>query len=85
MINYSVFKGARLLCNSYLKREIRKGLNESFSRLLIYNSYNVNERLLIYFKKYKFDKKHKLNTIRKNYSFTPTYNEIIKRGASEHI
>ena len=30
MINYSVFKGARTLCNSYLKREIRKGLNETF-------------------------------------------------------
>ena len=30
MINYSVFKGARLLCNSYLKWEIRKGLNETF-------------------------------------------------------
>ena len=28
--NYSVFKGARLLCNGYLKREIRKGLNEIF-------------------------------------------------------
>ena len=26
-----------------------------FSRLLIYNSYNVNERLLIYYKKYKFN------------------------------
>ena len=30
MINYSVFKGDRLLCSSYLKREIRKGLNETF-------------------------------------------------------
>ena len=40
-----------------------------FSRLLIYNSYNVNERLLIYYKKYKCNKKHKFNTIRKNYSF----------------
>ena len=30
MINCSVFKGARLLCNSYLKREIIKGLNETF-------------------------------------------------------
>ena len=29
MINYSVFKGARLLCNSYSKREIRKGLYET--------------------------------------------------------
>ena len=31
MINYSVFKGTRLLglCTSYLKREIRKGLNET--------------------------------------------------------
>ena len=76
MINYSVFKGARLLCNSYLKREIR---------ILIYNSYTVNERLLIYYKNYKFYKKHKFNTIRKNYSFTFTYNEIIKRGAAEHI
>ena len=28
--NYSVFKGTRLLCSSYLKREIRKGLNETF-------------------------------------------------------
>ena len=34
-----------------------------FSRLLIYNSYNVNERLLIYYKKYKFNKKHKINLI----------------------
>ena len=86
MINYSVFKGARLLCNSYLKWEIRKGLNETFYRdysFTIY--YNVNERLLIYYKKYKFNKKHKFNTIRKNYSFTFTYNEIIKRGAAEHI
>ena len=64
MINYSVFKGTRLLCSSYLKREIKKGLNETFSRLLIYDSYNVNERLLIYYKKYKFNKKHKFNTIR---------------------
>ena len=56
-----------------------------FSRLLIYNSYSVNERLLIYYKKYKFNKKHKFNTIRKNYSFTFTYNEIIKSGAAEHI
>ena len=32
MINHSVFKGARLLCNSNLKREIRKGLNETFFR-----------------------------------------------------
>ena len=32
MINYSVFKGARVLCNSYWKREIRKGLNETFFR-----------------------------------------------------
>ena len=30
MINNSVFKEARLLCNSYLKREIRKGLNKTF-------------------------------------------------------
>ena len=31
MINYSLFKGAQLLlCNSYLKWEIRKGLNETF-------------------------------------------------------
>ena len=30
MINYSVLKGTRLLCTSYLKREIRKGLNERF-------------------------------------------------------
>ena len=30
MINYSFLKGARLLCNSYLKREIIKGLNETF-------------------------------------------------------
>ena len=30
MINYSVFKGARLFCNSYLKQEIRKGLNKAF-------------------------------------------------------
>ena len=30
MIDYSVFKGARLLCNSYLRREIIKGLNETF-------------------------------------------------------
>ena len=30
MIKYSVFEGARLLCNSYLKPEIRKGLNETF-------------------------------------------------------
>ena len=29
MINHSVFKGARLLCNSYLKGEIRKGLTET--------------------------------------------------------
>ena len=29
MINYSVFKGVRLLCNSYLKQEIRKSLNET--------------------------------------------------------
>ena len=28
-----------------------------YSRLLIYNSYNVNERFLIYYKKYKFNKK----------------------------
>ena len=85
MINYSVFKGARLLCNSNLKREIRKGLNETFfSRLLIYNSYKVNKRLLIYYKKYIFNKKHKFSTIRKNYSFTFTYNEIIKRSAAEH-
>ena len=65
-----------------------------FSRLLIYSSYNVNERLLVYYKKYKFNKKkkktkkkkkHKFNTIRRNYSFTFTYNVIIKRGATEHI
>ena len=29
MINNSVFKGTRQLCNSYLKRKIRKGLNET--------------------------------------------------------
>ena len=28
-------------------------------------------------------KKHKFNTIRKNYSFTFTYNEINKRGTAE--
>ena len=56
-----------------------------FSRLLIYNSYNVDERLLIYYKKYKFNKKHKFNTIRKNYSFTFTCNEIIKLDAAERI
>ena len=56
MINYSVIKGARILCNSYLKPEIRK--EKHFSRILIYNSYSVNERLLIYYKKYKFNKKH---------------------------
>ena len=33
MINYSVFKGARLLSNSYLKRGIRKGLNETFFKI----------------------------------------------------
>ena len=60
MINYSVFKGSLLLCNSYLKREIRKGLKEKMSRLLISNSFNVNERLLIYYKNYKFNKKKKL-------------------------
>ena len=53
------------------------------SRLLIYNSYNENERLLIYYKKYKFNNKHKFNTIQKIYSFTFTCNEIIKRGAAE--
>ena len=57
-----------------------------FSRLFIYNSYNVSERLLIYYKKYKFNKKkHKFNTIRKNDSFAFTYNEINKRGGAEHI
>ena len=56
-----------------------------FSRLLNYNSYNVNERLLIYYKKDKFNKKYKFNTIRKNYSFTFTYIEIIKRGVAENI
>ena len=86
MINYSVFKGARLICNSSLKRDIRKDLNEIFSRLLIYNSYNVAIRKITHLlQKYKFNKKHKFNTIRKNYSFTFTYNEIIKRGAAEHI
>ena len=57
-----------------------------FSRLLIYDSYDVNERLLIYYKKYKFNKKN-INSIQyeKNKSFTFTYNEIIKRSAGEHI
>ena len=45
------------------KQEIRKGLNKTFLRLLICNSYNVNKRLLIYYKKYKLIF---FNTIRKN-------------------
>ena len=56
-----------------------------FSKLLICNSYNVNERLLIYYKITNLTKKHKFNTIGKNDSFTFTYTEIIKRGAAEHI
>ena len=34
MINYSVFKGARLLCNSYLKQEIRKNLYKTFFEII---------------------------------------------------
>ena len=56
-----------------------------FLRLLIYNSYNINEILLIYYKNTNLTKKHKFNTLRKNYSFTFTYNEIIKRVTAEHI
>ena len=57
-----------------------------FSRLLIYNSYNVNKRLLNYYKKYKFNKKHKFNSYNtKKNTHLDLYNEIIKRGAAEHI
>ena len=57
-----------------------------FSRLLIYNSYNVNKRLLNYYKKYKFNKKHKFNSYNtKKNTHLHLYNEIIKRGAAEHI